>query len=386
MLFDEPEIDERDDEAPADAVYVPGGISSPRESAECLGHGEIEKNLLAFFNEGRMPHALIFSGPEGIGKATFAFRLARFLLNNKPVDTGPGLFGEPLPAAKPETLQMPSDSAVFRQIATGAHPDFLLIERLMDEKKGKKQSGVAVEEVRRVTPFLRMKAAHDGGWRVVIVDDADTMTVSSQNAILKILEEPPPRTVLILIAHRPGAMVPTIRSRCRVVPFAPLSPEIFGTLLRREHGVLTNTDIDTLHAVTRGSAGRALAMLSQGGLESVQKIIALLSGWPRWDWPQVHAQAEVIGRGGGEEGMQSFATIMLWIVESIVRARATGQPLAGILNNDAVLRLMNHYPLADWIQICENLGAHFEAAEFANLDNRQAVISAFSVLDYKEAA
>lgn len=386
MLFDDIEKENEHEESAPEPKSSGGGLVPPREMPECFGHEDIEKKLLTLINENKLPHALIFAGPEGIGKSTLAFRLARFLLNVKPDDASPGLFGDPLPAAKPESLQIPADNPVFRQVATGGHSDFLLIERLMDEKKGKKQTAVAVEEVRRVTPFLRMKAAHDGGWRVVIVDDADTMTTSSQNAILKILEEPPPRTVLILIAHRPGAMVPTIRSRCRVIPFLPPPLEIFKKLMKREHAGLSDKDIETLHAIARGSVGQALNMLEQGGLESVGQIMALLSGWPRWDWPQIHAQAEIIGRASGDEGLQSFSAVLQWIVESIVRMRATGAQPAGILNNDAVLRLMNHYPLADWIQICENLKTHFDTVEFANLDRRQAVIGAFSVLDYKEAA
>jgi len=354
MLFDDFE-DDKDGEGPLPAGTSYGAELLPaREMAECFGHEGIEKQILTLIDENKLPHALIFSGPEGIGKATMAFRLARFLLNQKSSDDGPGLFGEPLPATKVESLHVAPDDPVFRQVASGGHPDFLLIERLMDEKKGKRQGRIAVEEVRRITPFLRMKAAHDGGWRVVIVDDADMMTPGSQNAILKILEEPPPRTVLILVAHRPGAMVATIRSRCRVIPFQQPSLDVFKDLIRR--------------------------------VESVQKIMMLLSGWPRWDWPQIHAQAEVIGRGGSVEALHSFSTILEWIVESILRARATDQTPAGVLNNDTILRLMNHYPLADWIQICENLKVHFETASFANLDKRQAVIGAFSLLDHKEAA
>lgn len=388
MLFDEPGEDEDFDAVPTMAESAPArGLLPPRETPDCLGHEETERQLLSLFSEGRMPHALIFAGPEGIGKSTLAFRLARFLLSRRETaDAGPSLFGDALPAAKPDTLHITPDAPVFRQVATGGHPDFLLIERLYDEKKGKKQGVVTVDEVRRVTPFLRMKAAYDGGWRVVIVDDADTMNTQAQNAILKILEEPPPRTVLLLIAHRPGAMVPTIRSRCRVIPFAPPPQEVFDTLIRRERPALSGTDLDTLYAIARGSPGRGLAMLEQGGIEAAGKLMALLSGWPRWDWPQIHAQAEITGRASGEEGMQAFAQVMMWIVESIVRARAAGTQLAGILDNEAVTRLMNHYPLADWVQICENMGAHFDTADVANLDRRQTVIGAFTVLDHKEAA
>lgn len=387
MLFDDQETDQDfDDPRTVVGVTTAAGLAAPRETVECLGHGEIERQLLGLIDEDKLPHALIFAGPEGIGKATMAFRLARFLLNEKPKDDGPGLFGAALPTLKPDSMYTPQDAPVFRQVATGAHPDLLVIERLMDEKKGKKQDSVSVEEVRRVVPFLRMKAAHDGGWRVVIVDDADTMTNQGQNAILKILEEPPPRTVLVLIAHRPGAMIPTIRSRCRVISFQPPVIDVFRDLVRRNHAGIPDGDIATLYAVARGSVGLGINMLEQGGLESIGKIMALLSAWPRWDWPQIHAQAEIVGRSGSENALQSFNVVLQWIVESIVRNRACGQKPTGILDNEAISGLMNHYSLADWIQICENLKVHFDTADFANLDKRQAVIGAFSILDYKEAA
>lgn len=388
MLFDDMEEEESEDfgaGAPA-AEARHGGLLPPREVAECLGHGEIEKLLLSLFNDGKLPHALIFAGTEGIGKSVMAFRLARFLLKNGQADEGPGLFGGGLPAGKPESLHVAPDDRIFRQVVSGGNPDFLVIERAFDEKKGKRGNTIGVDDVRRVAPFLRMKAWHDGGWRVVIVDDADTMTVAAQNAILKILEEPPPRTLLVLVAHRPAAMIATIRSRCRVMPFLPLSQDIFNALLKREHTDLTAQDMETLYGMMGGSAGQALALAAQGGVESIAQVMGLLAGWPHRDWTRVHAQAEVVGRGGEGAALQSFRTVMLWIFDSVLRARACGLPLTGVLDNDAVLRLMNHYPLADWIEICENLKTHFDTVDFANLDKRQAVIGAFSVLDHKEAA
>lgn len=386
MLFDEPEEDELDDARPADGEESVRGLVSPRETLECVGHPAIEKSLIDMFDSGKMPHAVIFSGRQGIGKSVMAFRLARFLLAQQPVDDSPGLFGAPPPRAKAVSLSVPPDDRVFRQVASGGHPDLLVVERQMDEKKGRMQASVAVDEVRRVTPFLRMKAAHDGGWRVVIIDDADTMTNSSQNAILKILEEPPPCTVLIIIAHRAGAMIPTIRSRCRVLQFQPLALPEYKSLIRREEPSLTESDIAVLHAVTGGSVGQGLAMLEQGGLEAVGRVMALLSSWPKWDWQQIHALAEIAGRPGQEQTLDAYQAVFLWIADSITRAKACGAKPDGVLDSDTILRLMNHYPLQAWIGICENLKAHFETVDFANLDKKQAIIGAFSILDYKEAA
>ena len=184
---------------------------SPRANPELLGHEDAEKTLLAGFNAGRMPHALILAGPAGIGKATLAFRLTRFLLAQQEQESG--LFGEP---EKPQSLYIKSDDPVFRRVASGGHADLLTVERELDEKKGRLKNDISVESVRRIAPFLRKPAA-EGGWRAVIVDGAECLNASSQNALLKILEEPPAKTVLILTTTQPGIFLPTIRSRCRMV-------------------------------------------------------------------------------------------------------------------------------------------------------------------------
>lgn len=386
MLFEDEEEDDLVEEQEQTGAPA-GGLLPPRETAECLGYENIEKEFTALFNSGRLPHAMIFSGPEGIGKSTMAFRLARFLLKYGRIeeDAGGGLFGGALPAAKPESLSVGPDDNVFRQAASGGHPDLLTIERPFDEKKGRLKDEIPVEEARRVTPFLRMTAAM-GGWRVVVVDDADTMNRNGQNAILKILEEPPSNTLLILVAHRAGALLPTIRSRCRVLTFMPPDKDIFAQLLRRAQGDLDNRDIDTLHAMAGGSSGRALRLLREGGIETVGRVAALLSAWPRWNWPEIHAQADILSRQGKEDSFQAFQDVFLWVAESILRARVTGAPLPPVLNSEAVSRIAGSFSLAEWIGICENLKTHFNTVDHANLDKRQAVLGAFMMFEKKQAA
>jgi DNA polymerase-3 subunit delta' len=195
------------------------GVPEPSETPRLVGHTDAANMLVAAYRSGKMPHALIFVGPVGIGKATLAFHLANHLLKY------------PRSEASPETLAVPDPaSPLFRQIAQGAHPSVLHLTRPYNEKTKTYKSVVTVDEIRKVSGFLSL-TSHDGGYRVVIVDPADDMNTSAANALLKNLEEPPARTLFILVVHAPGSLLPTIRSRCQIVRLAPLDTGDLASVL-----------------------------------------------------------------------------------------------------------------------------------------------------------
>jgi len=383
-LFDD-EFDE-DDLADESVAVVPavtgGGLQPPRQMYECLGHDEAERQILELINAKNLPHALIFAGQEGIGKSTFAFRLARYLLKHgiPAAEEGGGLFGEPLPVAKVESLKVDPEEQACRMIAASGHPDLLTVEREFDEKKNRFKGSVSIDAVRKIAPFMHMTASFNG-WRVVIVDDADTMTPEAQNAILKILEEPPPQALLMLICHRPGMMIPTIRSRCRVLHFQPLELSVFTNLIRRQEPGLRDADVATLYAITGGSAGQAIRLIEEGGLEVVYKVSGLLSQWPNWDWPQIHGLADNLSKPGQEDSYKSFVDVFVWSVEALLRARARQDALPAPVDNAQMVQLANHYSMEEWLDICERMKVHFATADYSNLDKRQAILGAFSIFD-----
>lgn len=388
-LFDD-DFDEEylaDEGAVSAPVATGPSLQPPRQMYESLGHEAAEQQILDLINSKHLPHALILAGQEGIGKATFAFRLARYLLKHgvPEEESGGGLFGEALPPVKAESLVIDPEDQTCRMVAASGHPDLLVVEREFDEKKNRFKGSVSIDAVRKISPFMHMTASFNG-WRVVIVDDADTMTTEAQNAILKILEEPPPKAILLLVCHRPGMMIPTIRSRCRVLHFQPLNKDVFTNLARRLEPGLRDADVATLHAITGGSAGQAVRLIEEGGLEIIYKVSGMLSQWPRWNWPEIHGLAENLSKPGQEDSYKSFVDVFLWSVEALLRARARQDVLPAPVDNAQMIQLANHYSMEEWLDICERMKTHFATADFSSLDKRQAILGAFTIFDESRKA
>jgi DNA polymerase-3 subunit delta' len=353
------------------------GWPHPRHTAELRGQATAEAVLLRAHASGRLPHAWLLSGPRGVGKATLAFRFARFLL--APDCQGGGLFG-----GAAESLAVPQDHPVFRRVAAGGHADLMTLERGEDDK-GKPRSVIPVEDVRRLLSFARMTAG-EGGWRVAIVDAVDEMNRNASNALLKILEEPPPQCVLLLVSHAPGSLLPTIRSRCCQLPLGPLEEAVVAELLAKHHPELEAGELAALARLADGSIGRALALATHGGLDLYRELIELLGTLPRLDVPRLHRLAEKWGQGRDGQAFQTGMELLIWWLGRFIRAGSTGRPAPEVVAGERALaeRLLAGRPLAQWLGLWEKISRLFARTEAANLDRKQAVLSAF--LDLENAA
>lgn len=367
-----------DIEADVDAAAPPTGEElSPRTNPDLYDHADVERSLLDDFNAGRMPHAFVFAGPAGIGKATLAYRLARFLFAQGD-DQQAGLFGEP---EKPASLYVAPDHPVARRVASGGHADLLVVEREFDEKKGKLKKNISAEDARGIAPFLR-KTAAEGGWRVVLVDGAEDLNNASQNALLKILEEPPPKTVLILTTTKAGAFLPTIRSRCRMVQMSRLQDETVSRLLDRLYPALMNDEKAMLMRIADGSIGKAVQFHEDKGIELYKSLLKIATTMPSLDLVALHDLADKTARGASDETFETVEEIMTGWCDRIVRSRARGTALGDVLPGDSQIfaRLTAAYPPAHFMETGEKLHNLFRATIGLNLDKRQALIGAFLML------
>lgn len=381
MLFDNIDdedhkifLDEEDEnlfDLPPQSSAPPADMPTPRATEILIGHTSIEQQLLYMLDHHRFPHGFIFSGLEGVGKSVMAYRLARYLFSkdHKSEDSS-GLFGETLarpssPTPSSSLYTSPTDP-VFARVASGGNPDLLLIERPFDEKTGRIRGSLPVEEIRKIAPFMRKTASVESGWRIVIVDDADTMTRSSQNSLLKILEEPPEKALLILIAHRAGALLPTIYSRCVHIPFAPLpDDDIRRSLLGR----CPDHQIPLIISMAEGSLGAALEYADGQHADLIGQAIGLLQDGQGLRWNDIQIFADFFGNKGNDDSQRIFKETMLWVASGIVRNKING------------FDRLKSAPLGRKLKIHDDLRIHFDKCQSGNLDKRFLIMGAYMVFE-----
>ena len=337
----------------------------PRNNPMLLGHDDAEATLLEALRAGRMHHAWLITGPEGIGKATLAFRFARRLLAGQGPDPGSP------PGSTPGSLALDPAHPIFRRVAARSHADLLTVERVMNEKTKRMRTQIAVEDVRKVNSFMSLTPA-EGGWRVVIVDGAEELNTASANALLKVLEEPPPRAILLLVCAAPGRLLPTIRSRCRRLRLTPLDDEPMGRLMAEYLPALTADERDRLVTLAEGSPGRALMLAEDEGLAVATLVDKLLAALPELPPTRGYEIADALGRS--ETGFSTFMDLLRTGIAAAVRESVRGRA------DPDQERLVALRPLDQWGELWAGLTRLQDETERFALDKRQAIVAGLAML------
>lgn len=354
-----------------------------RDNPFFTGHDEAEQTFLDAWSSGRLAHAWMICGPRGIGKATLAYRMARFALSQPNEDQGASLFGEPEPQS---TLQMSAEHPVFRRISSQGHGDFRAIERAWaDTKQSKRKASISVGEVRGIGSFLRLTPS-EGGWRVVIIDAADEMNRNAENAVLKVLEEPPQRALIFLVSHNPARLLPTIRSRCRRLDLSPLPAQTISTLLMRYRPDLDSKDTGPLSVLADGSIGRAIVLANAGGLGLFRSLIGVLATMPKMDIAMAHALSEATFKG---EGFRTVADLLTWWLARMVTVTAKdgwAQVQEIVPGEHAIAdKLCASAGLDQWVEVWEKIARLFERADAVHLDKKRTVLNALLAIEQRAA-
>ncbi|AZV77299.1 DNA polymerase III subunit delta' [Parasedimentitalea marina] len=346
------------------------GAPHPREVQQLFGQSQAEAAFLTAFNSDRLHHGWLLTGPQGIGKATLAWRIARFLLATPPPETG--LFGAPPPV---ETLDINPEHPVSHRIQALAEPGLAAISRSYNDKS-RLRDQIVVDDIRALNRFFGLSAT-DGGRRVVIVDAADDMNTSAANALLKMLEEPPARTTLLLISHQPSRLLPTIRSRCRTLRLSPLSPDDMQLALVQSGAELPENP-EHLAALAAGSVGAALRLLNLGGLQIYSELIQILGSMPRLDRPRAMALAEAAAQRGAGEKFELLLTLIDVALARLARTGASGTPPVPQAASDeaTVLTRLSPTPQAAraWADLAGEVTARVRHGQAVNLDPAALVL------------
>ncbi|MCL5778994.1 DNA polymerase III subunit delta' [Limibaculum sp. FT325] len=360
------------------------GYPHPRESPRLVGQAPAERSFLEAWRAGRLHHAWLLRGPRGVGKATLAYRIARALIAAPADEPAGGLFGDATAggAAVPETLDIPDGCPVMTRIRAGAEPRLAVLRRGLNDR-GRPNTVIRVDEVRDLRRFLGLSAA-DGGWRAVIVDAADEMNVQAQNAILKMLEEPPARTAFLMVSHSPAALLPTIRSRCRTLDLGPLAPSDLALALAAAGAPVDEAEHGALAALAGGSVGAALRLIEGEGLDLCQRLVASLAGGSGVDRAAMIALAETLGARGAE-ARYALALDLILIVAGRLARHAAGLPIdIEVARGEAALaaRVAQHPAQAAlWADAASRIAANAAHARAVNLDPAQTIMDTLLDLD-----
>jgi DNA polymerase-3 subunit delta' len=332
-------------------------LPHPRETTELFGHREAENALLGAYRSGRIPHAWLIGGAQGIGKATLAYRMARFVLAH----------GDPLSSTvqRAESLRVDADDPVARHVASGAHGGLLVLERSLNER-GVLRTVITVDETRETISFFGSTAAVDG-WRVCIVDTVDELNANAANALLKVLEEPPQKSLFLLLSHAPARVLATIQSRCRKLRLRPLSTDdVIRAAALATGRAADDAALAEAAAASEGSVTHALTLLGGDAIKLHQRTAALLEKLPSVDPRELHALGDALGLSDRVALATFIDGVERWVAER--------------LRGDATALNANLPRLARLAEVWEKIARAARDTQDYNLERKPLVFSVFSML------
>lgn len=313
-----------------------------------LGHDDALATFMDAAHSGRLHHAWLLTGPKGVGKSLFAHRAARRLLAEAagPVFDLPG-------------LDVPATHPVAALVEANSHPDLMTLERNVDDKSGAQARSITIDQVRGLQRLFSTTGSYSER-RIVIIDAVDDLERGGANALLKNLEEPPTGSLFLLVSHAPGRLLPTIRSRCRMLRFQPLGDDVMTEVLRAELPEASDREIQTLVSIGEGAAGRALSFagLDIAGLDAaidrlvtqgdpfnaersaLARSLGVKAAQPRYEAFLERAPARMAAEAKRREGRALEQALLLWerardlaasAVPLSLDAQSTAFTLAGML-------------------------------------------------------
>jgi DNA polymerase III subunit delta' len=338
-------------------IEDPRETNHPRLTRRLLGHEAAEQRLIAAWQSGRMHHAWLLAGPRGIGKATLAYRFARFLFDRP----------EPAASGAPQSLEVATEAAAATLVAARSHPDLMVVERALDPKTERLRGAISVQDARVASHFFSLSPAM-GGWRICIVDAADDLNSESANALLKVLEEPPSRSVFLIVAHAPGRLLATIRSRSIRLDLKPLATgQVVEAMEALGAGETSSADeLAAIAALSQGSPGRAVNLIGSQGAKLFLKFQEVAGGRPPFARAPLLEIAGQLRRVDAAEDFPVFSDLLSDWIAATARTRAVSGGVSAA---------------QPWARAHQDIGHSIRRANALNLDRRQVLLEAFASIE-----
>ena len=299
------------------------GYPHPKVTETLFGHKVAEQEFLNCYKSGKLHHAWLISGAKGIGKATFAWRMAKFLLT-QPIDGNQvnGLFDN---SSENQTngADKNFDKAITARILAESEPRLVVIRKSFDEKRKTFRSSIRVDEVRKLKTFFSLSVS-DGGSRVALIDSADDLNINAANALLKTLEEPPKNTVFLLISHNPQSLLPTIKSRCRELRLNNLLESDLVSALGQINLSIPENDSAIYSLLGSGSVGNSIRLLEHDGTNLYRTLLSFLKQLPNLNGFELEKFIGTLSGNKNRSRLELFIELLNMTIARISKAGIIG--------------------------------------------------------------
>ena len=357
------------------------GVPHPKLAKKLIGHSTQKLYFLNSYISNRLPQCWLLAGDKGVGKATFAWLIAKFLLttNQNPDDIKIELNG-----ANIDSILAPQDGGTLTRILSGSEQRIYVVRKGYNEKRKAFFKDISIGDIRNLQSYCSLSIA-DGGRRVIIIDTADDLNTNSCNALLKLLEEPPKNTLFLLISHQPNLLLPTLQSRCQKLLFSALSQNDLRAVVTTTGQEIGPAQEVPLSILSNGSAGVACRLLNSNSLNLYRDILNLASSLPNLNTKKATQLSQNYFAKGKADDFENFIEMMQHFLSRLCKTGAMQKPLSPSVTNDEA-KIMTY--------LCPSLGSAnlwAEAAEIAlaklhkgyllNIDVESLVIDTFIYLE-----
>ena len=357
------------------------GAPHPMLANEIIGHSSQKLSFLSSFASNRLPQCWLLAGDMGIGKASFAWLIAKFLLTTK---YQPADLKNDLNESNLNSILEPQSGSILNRIISGSEQRVYIVRRGYNEKRKAFFKNISIEDVRKLQSYCSLSIA-DGGKRIIIIDTADDLNKSSSNALLKLLEEPPKNTIFLLISHQPNLLLPTLKSRCQKLSFSNLDQTDLGAVLTAIGCKIEPSDQVSLSILSKGSAGAACRLLNSNCINLYSDILNISSSLPNLNINKILQLSQNYFAKAKPGEFEIFLEMMQHFFSRLCKTGAMQKPvLPSVTENEAKI-MKNLCPNLKsahlWSEAANITLAKLNKGYLLNIDIESLILDAFIYLE-----